>query len=226
MSPAEQRAAALRRANEVRVWQSRLRQQIAAQTTRRSSVTMLADTLDLRRSEISCKVVSLLLSARGLGAVKTRNMLRRCRIRPDRPVKDLTDGQAEQLINELRAHAAQASDGRDRQRLSQSLPMVQRNLASANRHRLERAASKRHIRGAAGDGREVVARILLNPPDYWRSAYTGELLRSMHRVGGDTSRVMMNRAGIVADRPVGMLTQRQRVALAVAVCDYGYWRAA
>jgi hypothetical protein len=88
-----------------------------------------------------------------------------------------------------------------------------RALRHANRVRLARAGMKRRI--AAGDA--SVAEVVLTCPWEAHSMEVGDLLMSQKRWGLARCRRLLVSIGVPENKPVGKLTERQRLALARAL---------
>lgn len=110
----EQRAAALVKANRVRVARARLKRRIKADPSYRVLETALAgDTtaLGLEADELATmKVYELLIAAPALGRVKVNRVLRRSTTSPSKTVGGLTWRQREELTTELRYMLARRYD--------------------------------------------------------------------------------------------------------------------
>jgi hypothetical protein len=89
-------------------------------------------------------------------------------------------------------------------------PQRLRALERANEIRLARAELKRKI--AVGD--VSVAEVILSSPREAESWPMSELLMSQRRWGSERCRKFLKRNGIYELKPVGKLTDRQRVLLA------------
>ena len=88
-----------------------------------------------------------------------------------------------------------------------------RALQHANRVRLARAGMKRRI--AAGE--MSVAEVVLTCPWQAHSMEVGDLLMSQKRWGLARCRRLLVSIGVPENKPVGKLTERQRLALAHAL---------
>jgi hypothetical protein len=89
-------------------------------------------------------------------------------------------------------------------------PQRLRALGRANEIRLARAALKRQI----AHGEIKVAEVILSPPKAAESWPMSELLMSQRRWGNERCRKFLKRNGIYELKPVGTLTERQRMLLA------------
>jgi len=83
-------------------------------------------------------------------------------------------------------------------------------LGQANVIRERRAALKRRLK----DGQESLATLILDPPDYLRTARIETLVMTTPGVGKVRSQTLLRDAGIPAKTTVGRLTERQRTTLA------------
>jgi len=92
-------------------------------------------------------------------------------------------------------------------------PQHMRALAEANRVRLARAALKRDIAAGMTEAAEVVR----GCPWEVSTMTVGELLRSQRRWGRARARKFLFGLGLNENRPLGRLTERQRLVLAVAL---------
>jgi hypothetical protein len=88
-------------------------------------------------------------------------------------------------------------------------PQRLRALGRANEIRLARAALKRQI----AHGETTVAEVILSPPEAAESWSMSELLMSQRRWGNERCRKFLKRNGIYELKPVGTLTERQRLLL-------------
>ena len=88
-----------------------------------------------------------------------------------------------------------------------------RALELANRVRLARAALKRQI----AEGELSVVDIVLDPPWQAQRMPISTLLQSQKRWGHTRCRRMLMSIGVSENKPVGTLTERQRMALAKAM---------
>jgi hypothetical protein len=89
-------------------------------------------------------------------------------------------------------------------------PQRMRALERANEIRLARAAIKRLI----ATGEVSAAEVILECPQAADSWPVGELLMSQRRWGSTRCRKFLSRNSIVETKPVGKLTERQRLLLA------------
>jgi hypothetical protein len=89
-------------------------------------------------------------------------------------------------------------------------PQRLRALERANEIRLARAAIKRRI----ALGEVLAADVILECPDAAGSWPVGELLMSQRRWGATRCRRFLIRNHIVETKPIGSLTERQRLVLA------------
>lgn len=89
-------------------------------------------------------------------------------------------------------------------------PQRMRALERANEVRLARAQLKRQI----ADGHTTAARIILDLPPEARNWSVRELLMSQRRWGSIRSRKLLSELQISELRPIGALTDRQRLLLA------------
>lgn len=94
--------------------------------------------------------------------------------------------------------------------LKTSEPQRLRALERANEIRLARAAIKRRI----ALGEVSAAEVILQCPEAADSWPVGELLISQRRWGSTRCRKFLSRNRIVETKPVGKLTERQRLLLA------------
>jgi len=94
--------------------------------------------------------------------------------------------------------------------LKTSEPQRLRALGRANEIRLARAALKRTI----AIGEVSAAEVILACPDAVRSWPIGDLLMSQRRWGSTRCHKFLTRNNIAETKPVGTLTQRQRMLLA------------
>ncbi|MGI8440165.1 MAG: hypothetical protein ACR2NV_08275 [Thermoleophilaceae bacterium] len=85
-----------------------------------------------------------------------------------------------------------------------------RSLERANRFRLARAELKR---GVAAGGREV-SEVILSCPWQAEGMAISELLMSQRRWGRARCRRALLSLGLVENKPIGSLTERQRTMLA------------
>ena len=92
-------------------------------------------------------------------------------------------------------------------------PQRLRALERANQVRLARAALKRSI----ALGTVSAAEVLLSCPGEASSWPIGELLMSQRRWGTTRCRKFLSRNQIVETKPIGTLTERQRLILAAAL---------
>lgn len=88
-----------------------------------------------------------------------------------------------------------------------------RALELANQVRLARAALKRRVR----DGQVSVAQVVEASPWETYSMPIGELLRSQQRWGEKRARRALLPIGVPENKPIGQLTERQRLALVAAL---------
>jgi hypothetical protein len=88
-------------------------------------------------------------------------------------------------------------------------PQRLRALGRANEIRLARAALKRQI----SRGEITVAEVILSPPEAAGSWSMSELLISQRRWGNERCRKFLKHNGIYELKPVGTLTERQRLML-------------
>jgi hypothetical protein len=88
-------------------------------------------------------------------------------------------------------------------------PQRLRALGRANEIRLARAALKRQI----ARGEITVAEVILSPPEAAGSWSMSELLMSQRRWGNERCRKFLKHNGIYELKPVGTLTERQRLML-------------
>ena len=88
-------------------------------------------------------------------------------------------------------------------------------LSQANVIRERRAALKRRLKG----GEESLATLILDPPDYLRTARIETLVMTTPGVGKVRSQTLLRDAGIPAKTTVGRLTERQRTTLASKLPD-------
>jgi hypothetical protein len=88
-------------------------------------------------------------------------------------------------------------------------PQRLRALGRANEIRLARAALKRQI----ARGEMTVAEVILSPPEAAGSWSMSELLMSQRRWGNERCRKFLKHNGIYELKPVGTLTERQRLML-------------
>lgn len=86
-------------------------------------------------------------------------------------------------------------------------------LEHANRVRLARANMKRQV----AEGEVSVAEVVLSCPWHAHSMSISTLLLSQKRWGRARSRRILVSIGVAENRPVGALTERQRMALADAL---------
>jgi len=91
-----------------------------------------------------------------------------------------------------------------------SEPQRLRALERANEIRLARAAIKRRI----ADGEVSAADVILECPDAADTWPVGELLMSQRRWGAMRCRKFLARNQITETKPIGSLTDRQRLLLA------------
>jgi hypothetical protein len=89
-------------------------------------------------------------------------------------------------------------------------PQRLRALERANEIRLARAELKRRI----ADGDVSVADVLHDPPVEANSWAIGDVLTSQRRWGSTRCRKFLSRNHITETKPVGALTERQRLLLA------------
>jgi hypothetical protein len=89
-------------------------------------------------------------------------------------------------------------------------PQRMRALGRANEIRLARAAIKRRI----ALGEVSAAEVILECPAAADSWPVGELLMSQRRWGSTRCRKFLSRNSIIETKPVGKLTERQRLLLA------------
>ncbi len=89
------------------------------------------------------------------------------------------------------------------------MPQHMEALAHANKVRLARAALKRSIQ--AGD--RTASDVVLQCPWQVESMTVGELLRSQRRWGRARARKFLVSLALNENRPLGRLTERQRVIL-------------
>jgi hypothetical protein len=89
-------------------------------------------------------------------------------------------------------------------------PQRLRALERANEIRLARAAIKRRV----ALGEVSAAEIIIDCPDAVSSWPLGELLMSQRRWGSTRCRKFLARNHIVETKPIGSLTERQRLLLA------------
>jgi len=94
-----------------------------------------------------------------------------------------------------------------------SEPQRLRALGRANEIRLARAGLKRRI----ALGEVSAADVLLGCPDEAGSWPIGELLISQRRWGTTRCRKFLSRNQIVETKPIGKLTERQRLVLAASL---------
>jgi hypothetical protein len=95
-------------------------------------------------------------------------------------------------------------------------PQRLRALERANEIRLARAELKRRI----ALGQVSVADVILSSPKEAESWPMSELLISQRRWGNERCRKFLKRNGIHELKPVGTLTERQRVLLATQLESY------
>lgn len=88
-----------------------------------------------------------------------------------------------------------------------------RALEYANRVRLARAELKRRV----GDGELSAADVVLECPWEAHSMSISSLLTSQKRWGRARCRRLLLSIGVAENKPVGTLTERQRLALAAAL---------
>jgi hypothetical protein len=88
-------------------------------------------------------------------------------------------------------------------------PQRLRALGRANEIRLARAALKRQI----ARGEITVAEVILSPPEAAGSWSMSELLMSQRRWGNERCRKFLKHNAIYELKPVGTLTERQRLML-------------
>jgi hypothetical protein len=84
------------------------------------------------------------------------------------------------------------------------------SLAKANYVRTGRAEIKRAIHGGDRDVREL----LTDPPEVCLRMAVGELLLALPRYGNERVRKLTRQVGTEPSRPIGRLTERQRVGIA------------
>jgi hypothetical protein len=96
-----------------------------------------------------------------------------------------------------------------------SEPQRLRALERANEIRLARAAIKRRI----ALGEVSAAEVILECPDAAASWPVGELLMSQRRWGTTRCRKFLSRNQIVETKPIGTLTERQRLMLADSLSE-------
>jgi hypothetical protein len=94
--------------------------------------------------------------------------------------------------------------------LKTSEPQRMRALERANEIRLARAAIKRRI----ALGEVSAAEVILDCPAAAERWPVGELLMSQRRWGSTRCRKFLSRNSIIETKPVGTLTERQRLLLA------------
>ena len=92
-----------------------------------------------------------------------------------------------------------------------------RALEYANRVRLARADIKRRI----AEGELSVAEVVLSCPWHAHSMSVSTLLTSQKRWGRTRCRRMLLSIGVSENKPIGALTERQRMALAEALRSKG-----
>lgn len=92
-----------------------------------------------------------------------------------------------------------------------------RALQLANQVRLARAELKRRVRG----GQVSVSEVVRSCPWEAHSMPIGELLMSQQRWGQARSRRVLRPIGVPENKPVGQLTERQRLALVAALESRG-----
>ena len=86
-------------------------------------------------------------------------------------------------------------------------------LEHANRVRLARAELKRQVAA----GKVMVADVVVEAPWEARSMEVSELLMSQKRWGRERCRRLLLSIGIPENKPIGKLTERQRLALAAVL---------
>ena len=86
-------------------------------------------------------------------------------------------------------------------------------LEHANRVRLARAELKRQVAA----GRVMVADVVVEAPWQARSMEVSELLMSQKRWGRERCRRLLLSIGVPENKPIGKLTERQRLALAAVL---------
>ena len=89
-------------------------------------------------------------------------------------------------------------------------PQRLRALEQANQVRLARAELKRRI----GEGDVSAAEVILSCPDAAQRWTVSELLMAQRRWGATRCRKFLERNGISEIKPIGSLTERQRLMLA------------
>ena len=86
-------------------------------------------------------------------------------------------------------------------------------LEHANKVRLARAELKRQVAA----GRVMVADVVVEAPWQARSMEVSELLMSQKRWGRERCRRLLLSIGVPENKPIGKLTDRQRLALAAVL---------
>lgn len=86
-------------------------------------------------------------------------------------------------------------------------------LEHANRVRLARAELKRQVAA----GKVMVADVVVESPWQARSMEVSELLMSQKRWGRERCRRLLLSIGVPENKPIGKLTERQRLALAAVL---------
>jgi hypothetical protein len=90
------------------------------------------------------------------------------------------------------------------------IPQRVKALARANRVRQARAALKRRI----ADGHVSAAEVILFHPSEAESMPVADVLTSQRYWGGTRCRRLLLAAGLQENKPIGSMTERQRLALA------------
>ena len=89
---------------------------------------------------------------------------------------------------------------------------AQRDMALelANEVRTRRAEAKQQIK----EDRTVLARFVLDPPDWMETARVFDFVRVVPRVSDHGAQMIFRRAKVLTHRRFGDLTDRERIALA------------
>jgi hypothetical protein len=98
---AAQRTAALKLAQEVRIYRARRKREIKRATAPASRAQVVAIVLDPPELMLTMHISDLLVSVRGWAKVRAEAALRRCQVSPHKTLGGLTYRQRRELVREL-----------------------------------------------------------------------------------------------------------------------------
>lgn len=201
----DQRMEALHRANEIRTRRAQLKRDVRA--GRVQAVDIIAEPPEWAGT---MRVALLLDAITGVGDSKVRRWLDRARIPVTASLGALTARQRRDVV---------ASVGRREPKSFASYTgSWESAMTRANTVRVERG--RLHAEVAAlppAAGRERVASLLEDPPDYLASMRVAELLTWANHVGSFHAHRFMGAARVSPSRTVDLTTERQRAALAACL---------